>query len=350
MSFEVFRVRHRARRVRRTVRGLLVRGFAAAASTLILACTLVVAAPAARAADGDFAHWLAAFRHDAHARGISNHVLDQALANLAPIPRVIELDRRQPEFTLTFDQYIAKVVPDSRVARGRELLAENKDLLANVTSVYGVQPQYIVALWGIESDFGRIVGDFPIVPALATLAYDGRRSAYFRGELMDALMILEHGYADLAHLRGSWAGAMGQNQFMPSSYLRYAVDYHGNGKRDIWSDRGDVFASTANYLLHVGWNASEGWGRAVRLPKGFDSQLADLSVEKPVPEWNALGVRLPDGGLLPESPSPASIVMPAGEGGPAYLVYGNYRAILKWNKSIFFATAVGLLADRIEGR
>jgi membrane-bound lytic murein transglycosylase B len=263
---------------------------------------------------------------------------------------VIELDHRQPEFTLSFADYIAHVVPESRVEHGRDLLKENQELLAKVTAVYGVPPQFIVALWGIESDFGRIVGDFPVVPALATLAYDGRRSAYFRGELIDALLILEHGYSDLSDLRGSWAGAMGQNQFMPSSYLRYAVDYGAKGKRDIWRDRGDVFASTANYLLHEGWNANETWGREVRVPPGFDPQLADLDVKKSVPEWNALGVRLTDGTLLPEAPSPASIVLPAGAGGPAYLVYGNFRTIMKWNKSVFFATAVGLLADRIEGR
>jgi membrane-bound lytic murein transglycosylase B len=326
-----------------------MRALTAVLVALIFASSLL-AAPLARANDADFAHWLADFRRDARGHGISQHVLDQALAGVAPIPHVIELDRRQPEFTLTFDQYIAHVVPDARVARGKALLDENRELLAKVTSVYGVQPQFIVALWGIESDFGRIVGDFPVVTALATLAYDGRRSTYFRGELIDALLILEHGYIDINNLRGSWAGAMGQNQFMPSSYLRYAVDYRGDGKRDIWNDRGDVFASTANYLLHVGWNANQTWGREVRVPKGFDARLADLAVEKTVPEWNALGVRSTDGALLPESPSPASIVMPAGDGGPAFIVYGNYRAILKWNKSVFFATAVGLLADRIEGR
>jgi membrane-bound lytic murein transglycosylase B len=337
------------RRRREPHRARAVLRLRAAASALILAAGLFGSA-GARADDTNFAHWLQDFRRDAQAHGISSRTLNLALADVAPIPRVIELDHRQPEFTLTFAEYLAHVVPESRVEHGQELLKENQALLDKVTAVYGVQPQFIVALWGIESDFGRIVGDFPVVPALATLAYDGRRSAYFRGELIDALLILDHGYIDLSSLRGSWAGAMGQNQFMPSSYLRYAVDYAGNGKRDIWNDRGDVFASTANYLLHEGWNANETWGRAVIVPQGFDSRLADIDIKKSIPEWNALGVRLTDGTLLPEEPSPASIVMPAGDGGPAFLVYGNFRTILKWNKSVFFATAVGLLADRIEGR
>ncbi|HLI12813.1 MAG TPA: lytic murein transglycosylase [Alphaproteobacteria bacterium] len=321
-------------------------GLAAIAAGLVL----LGLASTGHANDKDFATWLQGVRKEALSRGISQATLNTALANVAPIPRVIELDHKQPEFTMTFAEYLARVVPESRVAKGRQLLDENRQVLEQVSSVYGVQPRFIVALWGIESDFGRLTGDFQIVPALATLAYDGRRSSYFRGELMAALKILDLHYIDLPTLRGSWAGAMGQNQFMPSSYLRYAVDFNGKGKRDIWHNQADVFASTANFLLHAGWHSDETWGREVRLPAGFEPRLADLAVKKPVTEWTALGVKCADGSPLPEQGLEGSIVLPGGEGGPAYIVYENYRAILKWNRSNFFATAAGLLADRIGGR
>lgn len=323
----------------------------AGAAVFALAGGLIISSSAAtRAEESDFATWLQGFRQEAQASGISSRTINLALADVMPIPRVIELDHKQPEFILTFAEYIARVVPQSRVDRGRELLAENRALLERIGATYGVQPRFIVALWGIESDFGRTVGDFPVIPALATLAYDGRRRDYFKGELLDALRILERGYIDLASLRGSWAGAMGQNQFMPSSYMRYAVDYEGKGQRDIWHNRADVFASTANYLAHEGWKGNETWGREVRLPPDFDMSLVGLPIRKTLPAWNAIGIRRTSGELLPETPLEGSIVLPGEEGGPAYLVYDNYRAIMKWNRSTFFATAVGILADRIEGR
>lgn len=323
----------------------------AVAAVLGLSGGLIISPVApGRADEVDFATWLQEFRQEAQASGISSHTVELALANVAPIQRVIELDRKQPEFTLTFAEYIARVVSQGRVDRGRELLDENRALLNRVSATYGVQPRFIVALWGIESDFGRTGGDFPVISALATLAYDGRRRSYFKNELLDALQILERGYINLPSLRGSWAGAMGQNQFMPSSYLRYAVDYEGKGQRDIWHNKADVFASTANYLAHEGWKSEETWGREVRLPPGFDMSLAGLSIRKTLPEWNAVGVRRANDKLLPETPLEGSIVLPDGEGGPAYVVYDNYRAIMKWNRSTFFATAVGILADRIKDR
>jgi len=319
----------------------------------VAAMTLVVVGAclgSTHAADADFAAWLSAFRKEAAGQGISARTLNLALTNLEPIPHVIELDRKQPEFTLTFADYIAKVVPRARVDRGRELLAENQALLSQISAKYKVQPTFIVALWGIESDFGRVTGDFPVIPALATLAYDGRRSAYFRGELLVALRILDRGLIDLDTMRGSWAGAMGQNQFMPTSYLHYAVDYSGKGHRDIWRDHADVFASTANYLSQLGWKGDESWGYEVRLPPAFDMKLADLGISKPTVEWGELGVRRLDGGPLPDPGLQGSIVLPGGQEGPAYLVHDNYRAIMKWNRSTYFATAVGLLADRIGGQ
>ncbi|MBI1775118.1 MAG: lytic murein transglycosylase [Proteobacteria bacterium] len=302
-----------------------------------------------RANELSFAQWLDGFKREAEEKGLSPATLDRTLARVQPIPRVLELDRRQPEVTLTFQQYIERVINDRRVETARRLLGEHRPLLARVSQRYGVQPRFIVALWGIETDFGRFTGDFSVFAALATLAYDGRRSNFFRGELMQALRIVEAGYATPEQMRGSWAGAMGQSQFMPSSFLKYAVDYEERGRRDIWTSLPDVFASIANYLKENGWQGDQTWGRAVKLPQGFDAALVGLTVARPLPEWHALGARRPDGGPLPARELPASLVLPGGPEGPAFLVYGNYRAIMRYNPSIFYATAVGQLADRIEG-
>ena len=296
----------------------------------------------------DFQIWLGKLRVEAEGKGISQSVLDEALAGIQPIPRVIELDRRQPEFTLTFTQYRDRVVPQSRIKKGRVKYQENRDLLEEIGGKIGVQPRFIVALWGIETDFGRVTGGFKVIPALATLAHDGRRSAFFRKELLNALQILHEGHIAPKEMMGSWAGAMGQSQFMPSSFLAHAVDYDGDGRRDIWTTRPDVFASAANYLAKSGWRADQTWGREVKLPPDFDFALADLKVRKPIGGWQALGVRQPDGGDLPTRQLSASIVLPEkGKMTPAYLVYSNYRTTLRWNRSTYFALAVGLLSDGI---
>ncbi len=296
----------------------------------------------------DFQIWLEKLRIEAKDKGISQSVLDEALAGIQPIPRVIELDRRQPEFTLTFTQYRDRVVPQSRIKKGRVKYRENRDLLEEIGGKIGVQPRFIVALWGIETDFGRVTGGFKVIHALATLAHDGRRSTYFRKELLNALQILDEGHIAPKEMMGSWAGAMGQSQFMPSSFLAHAVDYDGDGRRDIWTTRPDVFASAANYLAKSGWRADQTWGREVKLPNDFDFALADLKVRKSIGEWQALGVRQPDGGDLPTRQLSASIVLPQkGEMSPAYLVYNNYRTTLRWNRSTYFALAVGLLSDAI---
>jgi membrane-bound lytic murein transglycosylase B len=315
-----------------------------------IACLALILIRPAGAAEADFATWLGGVRQEALSRGIRAATLDRALAGLQPIPRVLELDRRQPETTLRFDEYLQRVVTPARVATARQRLSENRALLDEIGGKYGVQPRFIVALWGIESDFGRLTGGFPVVAALATLAYDGRRSAFFRGELMAALKILDHGDVTPEAMVGSWAGAMGQSQFMPSSFLTYAVDYHGDGRRDIWHRREDVFASIANYLSRIGWRGDQNWGREVRLPPGFDMAQAGIETRKPLREWQRLGLRRSDGGDLPTLEASASLVRPGGNAGPALLVYDNYRAILKWNNSLFFASAVGYLADRMEER
>ena len=316
-----------------------------AARAAILAAGACLAWPCAAAAES-FDAWIAELRAEALAAGISAPTVDAALDGIAPLPRVVELDRRQPEGRMTAREYLERVVPESRVRAARERLRRHRPLLEEVAARYRVQPRFIVALWGIETDFGRRTGGYGVVPALATLAWDGRRAAFFRGELLAALRILDEGHIAPADMKGSWAGAMGQSQFMPSSFLAYAVDHDGDGRRDIWTALPDVFASIANYLARVGWRDDRTWGRAVRLPPGFDDGLAGLDTVKPIGGWQALGVRRPDGSDLPARQLPASIVRPDGPGGGAWMVYDNFRATLRWNRSTYFALAVGRLADR----
>lgn len=325
-------------------RQLLVRLAAVAAAAPVL---LGGIGPA-QGADQDFATWLTAFKQDALGAGVHQGTLDAAFAGVAPIPRVLELDQRQPETTITFDTYVTRVVSDARIQAGRQHLADDRELLGEIGAKYGVQPRFIVALWAIETDFGRVQGDYPIVASLATLAYDGRRGAFFRKELIAALKILDQGHIRPDELRGSWAGAMGQTQFMPSTFLAYAVDYAGTGKQDIWHDKRDALASIANYLASLGWQGDYTWGRPVRLPAGFDPALLGGQVLRTVDQWRALGVQRDDGGILPQATLDAGLVQPGGAAGPTLMVYGNYRAIMKWNRSLYFATAVSYLADRIE--
>ncbi len=301
------------------------------------------------AAAEDFGVWLNGLRSEALGRGIRAATLDEALKGLQPIPRVIELDRSQPEFTMTYQQYLDRVIPQQRIDRARQELAANRELLKRVSQRFGIPANFIVALWGVESNFGTRMGDFSVVASLATLAHDGRRGAFFRKELLDALHILDERHIAPSLMLGSWAGAMGQNQFMPSSFRAFAVDFDGDGRRDIWTDRADVFASIANYLAKSGWRADIGWGRSVRLPAGFDKNLANGERRMKLSEWNNLGVRASTGETLPADDIRAAMVMPDETGGPAFLVYSNYDVILKWNRSTYFATAVGLLADQIGG-
>ncbi len=296
-----------------------------------------------------FQDWLADLMIEAAGKGIGRQTLAESLDGIAPIPRIIELDRNQPEFSLTFRQYVDRVAPASRIERGRRLLAENRKLLRAVSADYGVPPQMIVALWGIESDFGRLTGGFQVIPALATLAYDGRRSEFFRRELLYALGIVDDGHISAADMAGSWAGAMGQSQFMPSSFVNFAVDRDGDGRKNIWTNRPDIFASAANLLVGGGWKAGRIWGRPVRLPKSFNLAVAGLDTQKKLSEWQALGIRRMDGRNLPKVDMRASLILPDGPHS-AFLVYGNYRAILNWNRSHYFALTAGYLADRIAGK
>jgi len=292
----------------------------------------------------DFPTWLQVLRSEALQRGIRERTLHTALAGIQPLPRVIELDRRQPEATLTYTQYIQRALSASRMQRGKSLFEMHRALLTEIGTTYGVQPSVIVALWGMETDYGRLTGDFPVLAALATLAYDGRRSAFFRRELLDALTIVDEGHITPKAMLGSWAGAMGQNQFLPSSFRQYAVDYNNDGRRDIWSTLPDIFASTANYLARSGWRPGESWGCRVTVPAPVGAAHTGLEVRKSLPDWQILGVQ---SSCHNHQIQQASLVLPEGPEGPAFLVYDNFHILLKWNRSTYFALAVGHLADAV---
>jgi membrane-bound lytic murein transglycosylase B len=283
-----------------------------------LLCAAAVLAPVpalAQSDDAKFAAWLQGVRQEAARAGVDSGTLDAALGGLQQIPRVLELARNQPEFKMTFDRYLEIVVSNERVTRGRQMLAENRALVDRFAVPSGVPASIVVALWGIESNYGTRLGDFEVVPALATLAYNGFRAQFFRGQLIAALKILSQGHIGLHAMKGSWAGAMGQCQFIPTSLLAYAADGDGDGRMDIWTNKADVFASITNYLRRVGWRAGMGWGEEV-----------------PAGPAGGPGIR---------------IVKPAGANGPTFRTTENFRAILRWNQSDFFGLAVGLLSDRI---
>ena len=320
------------------------------------ACALAVAVLSADAAavgllaqQRTFEAWLQNFRSAALAANISQTTVDTALSGLTPLEAVIERDRTQPESTLDFRTYLARVVSPGRIDEGRRMLAEHGDLLREVGKRHGLPPELLTAVWGIESNYGRTQGDFPVVQALATLAYDGRRASLFRSELLNALRILDQGHVELGAMKGSWAGAMGQLQFMPSTFIRYAKDGDGDGRKDIWGSAADALESAAQYMSSS-WQAGLRWGRQATVPPNFNRSLAGLNRSRTLAQWQTLGVRLPGGQALPRDNVRASVVLPdTGSREPAFLVYPNYRALLRWNRSNFFAIAVGHLADRIAG-
>jgi membrane-bound lytic murein transglycosylase B len=301
------------------------------------------------ASDAAFDAWVQDLRKEALSRGISARTFDTAFAGVEPLAEVIELDRRQPEFTQTIWSYLDRRVTPERVQQGRDLLAQYEPLLRRIQQRYGVQPRFIVAFWGLETNFGGYVGDTSVVAALATLAYDSRRSAFFRSQLLDALAILDVGHIPVDRMVGSWAGAMGQLQFMPETFRRYAVDFDSDGRMDIWESLPDAFASAANYLHELGWDPTKTWGREVQLPRDFDYELASLNEVKPISDWRRLGVLTAAGDELPAADITASLVLPGGHLGPAFLVYQNFRVIMHWNASVNYALSVGYLADRIGG-
>ncbi|ATQ55652.1 lytic murein transglycosylase [Paracoccus yeei] len=296
--------------------------------------------------EAGFQTWVASFRPRALAAGISPQVFDGAMGQAHFMPSLIALDRKQSEFSKPIWDYLDGAI-GTRVGTGRSKAAQYASTLAAIEARYGVPREIVLAVWGMESNFGAGRGSTPIVPALATLAYDGRRGEFFAGELVAALRIIQAGDVDSAHMVGSWAGAMGHTQFMPSSFLSHAVDFNGDGRRDIWSDDPtDALASTAHYLRQNGWQPGQPWGAEVILPSGFDWNQVSKSVEKSGSQWAAMGVRTASGRPVPSG----AIIAPAGARGPAFLITQNFRAILKYNASDSYALAVSFLGDAIAGR
>jgi len=303
---------------------------------------------AAQAVDQqDFAHWVEGLRATARAAGIDDATLKAALDDVHFLPRVIELDRAQPEFTRAVWDYLDSAVSPRRVATGQEKLAQVRGEADSAAARFGVAPSVVVAIWGIESNYGADYGSVPTIDALATLGFEGRRADWARGELIAALKILQSGDIDRAHMIGSWAGAMGQTQFLPSAFLAYAVDADADGRRDIWGSMADVMASTANFLQRAGWQAGQPWGAEVQLPSGFDHGRADPAVRQSSAQWSAEGVQGVAGAPMPDF-ADGAILLPAGARGPAFLVGPNFRAILRYNNSTSYALAVSLLAQRLD--
>ena len=295
-----------------------------------------------------FGRWVADFRAGAKATGITEATLAAAFDGVQYLPRVVELDRAQPEFTRTVWDYLDSAVSPTRVARGQDMLQQMRAPADAAAARYGVPPGVLVAIWGIESNFGDHTGSLPTIDALATLGFDGRRESWARGQLLAALKILQSGDITRAGMLGSWAGAMGQTQLLPSNFLAYAVDADGDGRRNIWSSVADAMASTANFLARAGWRAGEAWGVEVRLPPGFEVSRADPQVRQASASWATDGVKAVDGSALPDF-AESTIVLPAGARGPAFLAGPNFRAILRYNNAVSYALAVGLLAQRITG-
>jgi membrane-bound lytic murein transglycosylase B len=306
-----------------------------------------------------FTEWLDGVRADALSRGIRPEIVDQALATVKePEPTVLARDRTQAETVLSLETYITRQLRPRVITTGRQMSVKHGAVLKEVSERYGVSPRLLVAIWGVESNFGSFSGVRPTIGALATLAWDPRRATFFRGELLNAMEILDRGDIDVARMRGSWAGAMGQPQFMPSSYLKWAEDFDADGRRDIWSSPPDVFASIANYLKAHGWTAGQTWGREVSISSAVAKTIAsdverragscvarrNMTVALPVAKWQEMGVRLPGGGSLPKTDFTASLVSGASRN---FLVYDNYEALLEYNCAHSYAIAVGMLADRI---
>lgn len=317
------------------------------ASFLALLLT-VVAGPAAAAPS--FEACLDDLRSQARQAGVRSEVLVPAFAGIRQRPDVIRTDRGgQSEFVSSFWDYLERSISPTRLQNGQAVLEQHRPLLARLQQEYGVPPEYLVAFWGLETNFGNYFGDIPTLDALATLACDARRSRMFSRQLIDAVAMVDEGRLDLADLRGSWAGAMGHTQFMPTTMRHYAVDYDRDGRIDLWRSLPDALASAANYLGRMGWRPTESWGEEVVVTDLGALEDAGYKASKPVAQWTALGVRRIDGSVLPDRPEAISLLAPGGRTGPAFVTYPNFRVIMRWNASTNYALAVGLLADRLGG-
>jgi len=305
-----------------------------------------------------FDAWLTDLIADARSHGFGDDLLNDTLAGLQPLPRVVERDRSQAELTITLDRYFRTRITPRVIRLGRQHATSERTLLRAIQTTYGVPPSIVLAIWGLESHYGQFTGATPVFQALATLAWQPRRSDFFRGELFKALTMVSGGYIDAKTMTGSWAGAMGQPQFMPSSYLEHAVDFDKDGRRDIWRSKPDTLASIASYLKAYGWTAGQTWGREVTLSDAVREKLADIPMRTngcsamrtmtertPLDAWGQLGVRLKSGAALPRSDIPAALLE---TGGHSFLVYSNYDALLGYNCAHLYALSVAMLADRLQ--
>lgn len=336
------------------------KSFLPVAAASVLFAGLV--SPAAKAeTDKSFQDFLVEFKAYAMTQGVREATIDAAFRDAQPFRRIVKRDRNQAEFKLTLKTYLNRVVTKRNIQVGRAKYRKHMDLLKRVEAKYGVQPRFILSHWGLETRYGAVKADVPLISAVATLAHDKRRSKFFRNELLAALRMLDKGHIELENMKGSWAGAMGQPQFIPSSYLEYAVDFDGDGRRDIWNSEADVFASIANYLARHGWHNDQTWGRQVRIPatatfrdslkpgnrKSGCRAIRNMTAARSLPDWQAAGVRKADGSNLPTRNLSATLVEPDGPTGPAYLVYRNYHSILRYNCAHLYGITIGTLADRL---
>lgn len=320
-----------------------------AAGPLVAAAIQPTVAPDIVAEQADFANFVHEFRATAIAAGISPEIYDRATSGISFNPQIQELNEKQPEFVRPIWEYLEGVITPERIERGRDLMEDDAGLLRRLRAQYGVPPQILTAIWGIETNYGRSLGSFNMMEALANLAFAGPRAEYGRREFLAALRMAQQQDIDPTTMSSSWAGAFGQTQFIPTTFLKYGVKEHGNGPIDLWDSVADALASTANYLQQSGWHAGEPWGEEVRLPDDFPFASADVSIRKPVSEWRQMGVRAIPGQELPSGDQMAAIILPAGHRGPAFMVFDNFNALLTYNSAVSYALAVGLLADRLKG-
>lgn len=311
---------------------------------MILSCMQFVYAD-----DGGFNECIARMKLQARMEGISDGTVNKVLSKVKYLPRIIELDRRQPEFTQTFANYFNTRINEERIQRGKDLYAKHRVLLNQVQRETGIPAQYLVSFWGLETNYGGHFGDWSVIDSLATLACDTRRSAFFTQELLNAMRIVEAGDITAERMIGSWAGAMGHMQFMPSTFLRYAKDVDGDGRRDLWSSIPDAMGSAANFLQQLGWVSGLEWGQEVRLPRSFDYSLAGRDQMLSLAEWARLGITTVSGASLAPAEQRAALLVPSGYQGPAFLVTKNFYIIMRWNRSEYYALSVAHLADRIAG-
>jgi len=311
---------------------------------MILTCAQPVYAD-----DSGFGECIARMKSQARLEGISDNTVNQVLSKVKRLPRIIELDRRQPEFTQTFANYFTTRINEERIQRGRELYARHHVLLDKIQRESGIPAQFLISFWGLETSYGGHFGDWPVLDSLATLACDTRRSTFFTQELLNAMRIVDAGDITAERMIGSWAGAMGHMQFMPSTFLRYAKDVDGDGRRDLWGSIPDAMGSAANFLQQLGWVPGLNWGQEVLLPRSFDYSLAGRDQMLSLEEWTTLGVTTTSGAPLAPAAQKAALIIPSGYQGPAFLVTKNFYIIMRWNRSEFYALSVGHLADRIAG-